>query len=483
MGSARLPAARYFALTWGIPDGYGGMTTAIFRRSNAFHEHGAPVTVLTFDGRTDYPQLIQQLRERGSVSAGTTILNLWEWLREHELPSSTVPSRAVFTPLPPESDAPAGEPQLTRTRLADDGRTVLQIDYLRADGSLLATDRRDCYLQGVLGGRSVVLCDRTGHPVSHWSRIIPLYHAWVDALTAGDTSVLMIDSKTVATLFLDYRPRPNVITVHVVHGSHLANPTDPGSGFSTVRRAVFENLDRFDAVVLLSDRQRREVLTLAPGARTLRVIPNAVPVVPPTGADRERGAGVVLASLLARKRISHAIAASIEAGTRLDVFGDGPVRDRLHRQIEDAGASGRIRLRGYDPAAKDRLPTASFLLLTSTTEGFPLVLLESMAAGCIPIAYDIRYGPGELIRDGVNGFLVPDGDQAALAAAITRLQRMPEAQVLRMRRRARRSAARYTPDAIMTRWAAELRRLLRRRRLNSARTRLGRRLRRIIQRR
>ena len=59
--------------------------------------------------------------------------------------------------------------------------------------------------------------------------------------------------------------------------------------------------------------------------------------------------------------------------------------------------------------------TATFSMLTSRLEGQSLVLMESIGRGCPGVAYDIRYGPGTLIRDGVNGYLVPFGDEAAAA--------------------------------------------------------------------
>ena len=74
---------------------------------------------------------------------------------------------------------------------------------------------------------------------------------------------------------------------------------------------------------------------------------------------------------------------------------------RTSRRARSGGALARVR-----PDARRELATASFLLLTSRSEGSPLVLVEAMAAGCLPIAYDVRYGPSDLIRNGRNGFLV-----------------------------------------------------------------------------
>ena len=67
------------------------------------------------------------------------------------------------------------------------------------------------------------------------------------------------------------------------------------------------------------------------------------------------------------------------------------------------------------------------------------MLAEAMAAGTIPIAYDVPYGPADLIDHGRNGLLVPSGDQDALAAAVSRLASLPP-------RRRRADAPRRPPD-------------------------------------
>ena len=94
--------------------------------------------------------------------------------------------------------------------------------------------------------------------------------------------------------------------------------------------------------------------------------------------------------------------------------------------------------------------------MTSRSEGFGLALLEAMSAGCIPIAYDIRYGPRDLIDHGRNGFLIRSGHVMGLARAILRLQRLPRERIADMRTAARRTAERYTDDSVLEQWAAEL---------------------------
>jgi poly(glycerol-phosphate) alpha-glucosyltransferase len=435
-------------VTWSIPDDFGGMTRAMLQRSQAFvHLGRVTVGILTFDARPDYPDVERRLREAGELTDGMRLHNLYEWLRVHPLPGGSLRlERHPLDPLPRTGDAP------TERRLAADG-TVLQIDHYRRDGVLLLSDRRDVRQQGVLGGRSVVLCGEAGVPVRSWGRIHHLYRAWLDRLTATQPSYLVVDSKTIAGFMMGYR-RPHATTVHVVHNSHRG----PDDGFRSSRRAVLENAAAFDSVVVLTERQRDDLRALVGSGARLSVIPNAVPL--PDRADDRRDVrrGIVLASLTSRKRVGHAVSAMLAAapqtGAHLDVYGDGEQRDELERLA--SLVPGAVALHGYRRGARDELRSASFLLATGTSEGTALALVESMAAGCLPIAYDVPYGPADVI-DGRNGVLVPSGDVSALADAIRTLVTESPARLERRRRHARRTALRYTDEAVTASWGRELR--------------------------
>src|SRR5690606_367144 len=182
--------------------------------------------------------------------------------------------------------------------------------------------------------------------------------------------------------------------------------------------------------------------------------------LPDVESPRDPGGGIMLARLSTQKQVDHTIRAfalleqhAPELAARVDVYGSGPLEEELAALIDEEGASGRITLRGYDPAASDRLTTASFLVLSSRYEGLPLVLVEAMAAGCIPIAYDIRYGPGDVISDGVDGFVVPAGDPEALADAIRRFVTMSESERVAMRRAAQQKARRFDDLSVTRMWA------------------------------
>lgn len=447
-------------LSWSIPEPFGGMTGALMHRSRAFVRLAhRPVDILTLDDRLDGVQLQQRLRDAGEIIDGIRIVNIWDWLRDHDpTPRKKAPAHA-HEPIIPGPDVRDGQRDgvmLLREQRATDG-SVVAIDRYRAGGGLLVTDRRDLQTRR----RSVVLYDRSGEPVRSWGSVWGIYRYWLDEIIGHNESFLIVDSKTAARFARTYRRR-NVVTMHVVHGSHRSAD---GTALSASRRAVFENLGDFDSVVVLTEGQRDDIVRDAGPAPNLAVIPNGFEGVlmgEKSETTRVRGSGLMLASLIRRKRVSHAVKAVARASTTvdatLDVFGEGERRPLLEKTIQSQGVADRVHLRGHVPSARSAFATADFMLLTSKAEGLPLALVEGMSAGCIPIAYDISYGPADLIEDGRNGFLVPAGDIDALAQRIVDLQRMPSRAVEAMRRRAITTSERFHDRAVTRAWAREMER-------------------------
>jgi glycosyltransferase involved in cell wall biosynthesis len=131
---------------------------------------------------------------------------------------------------------------------------------------------------------------------------------------------------------------------------------------------------------------------------------------------------------------------------RLRLIGAGPEQAALARAIRERGLSTRVDMPGpvADPATD--LAAADLFVLTSAAENCPLALLQAMACG-LPVVASRVGGIPEVVRDGVDGVLVPPGDAPALAAAIGRLLADPDgARAMGARARAR-VCDRYTVQA------------------------------------
>ncbi|HID53212.1 MAG TPA: glycosyltransferase, partial [Anaerolineae bacterium] len=95
---------------------------------------------------------------------------------------------------------------------------------------------------------------------------------------------------------------------------------------------------------------------------------------------------------------------------------------RIRRQISQLGLANRVILHGVlqDDALKEKMLSSHLLVVPSQYEGFGIVYLEGMGFG-LPAIGGQDGGAREIIRDGVNGWLVAGGDTAVLSQHIRHL--------------------------------------------------------------
>lgn len=102
----------------------------------------------------------------------------------------------------------------------------------------------------------------------------------------------------------------------------------------------------------------------------------------------------------------------------LKIVGQGSLQRELTELVEKFGLQDRIDFEGFHRDIIPYFQGATATLLTSIYEGFPNVLVESIALGVPVISFDCPSGPKEIIRNGINGYLVPPGDVDAFADAL-----------------------------------------------------------------
>ena len=93
----------------------------------------------------------------------------------------------------------------------------------------------------------------------------------------------------------------------------------------------------------------------------------------------------------------------------------------------------------------------SIFVFPSRYEGFGLVLIEAMTNRVPCVSFDCPYGPSDIITDGEDGFLVPNGNIQAMADKICFLIENEKVRK-KMGQKAHQSAMRYAPENIMPMW-------------------------------
>jgi glycosyltransferase involved in cell wall biosynthesis len=103
------------------------------------------------------------------------------------------------------------------------------------------------------------------------------------------------------------------------------------------------------------------------------------------------------------------------------IIGEGELRGELEELREKLGLTQRVFFAGLLTDPIPSLRSSDLFVMASRFEGFPYAALEALACG-LPVIYtDCPSGPREIIREGIDGLLVPNGDVAALTVAMDHL--------------------------------------------------------------
>lgn len=195
-----------------------------------------------------------------------------------------------------------------------------------------------------------------------------------------------------------------------------------------LRAARNHSLRRADRLVCPSAYLASLAVSWGVPAERVEVLPNPVPALPELPsreAARERfqlaGPTLAFAGRITRqKALGVALAALVRVeGACLVVAGDGPDLEAVRAEAASLGLAERVRFLG--PLDREGVlalfRAADASLLPSTWENFPHTVVESLAVGT-PVVATAVGGVSEVVRDGVNGILVPPGDVDRLVDAI-----------------------------------------------------------------
>lgn len=232
------------------------------------------------------------------------------------------------------------------------------------------------------------------------------------------------------------------------------------------RRSTLWNLlcrlvyPKANVLTLLTEDVVEPYRKLVPGVKNIAVMPNPLPdrlflEKRQQAATRKRV--ISLGRLNKTKQydlLIHAFSMLADEFPDWDlwIWGEGPERADLEAHIARLKMGERVFLPGRTLTPWKELASAQIFAMSSSHEGLPMALMESMAIGLPVVAFDCPSGPKELTRNGRDGLLIPPGDAQSMAVALRRLISDAPLRAELGRRAASSVRKRYSLKAVLRIW-------------------------------
>jgi len=450
-----------------------------------------PVTILTTDFDPDTDVSVERMRAAGLIGDRLTVKNLFQDAgvyggdptaffsrsdRAPAVPPTTLPLDDTASAISEGTDV-AGRRQrvgrdasgrVTSTESYDFAGRLRAVELFAAEsGQLTGRDyldesgrRRVTYRRDPAGVRWLIcFLDEEGVTRRLFSSMTAMRSEWLEGYSADHAeSIVQVESEnyTIVRAVLDM-DAPGAAKVMMMHSSHLDYPHVFGSPTMPEHEPVLKRLDEFDAFVLITPTHRDDIAMEFGPRDTLHAVPHDAPTaLADVASETDSKLAVGVGRFAERKNWDHAIRAFKDVhrrvpDARLELWGRGPLQADYEALIGELGLQECVRVMGPTDDPESVFRRAGFSVLAGIREGFSLVLLESLSCGTPVVVYDGKYGPNDMLRDGIDGILVPYGDIAAFSDAMVEMFTTPDRQ-LSMGRAALEIGTRFSAEKCVRGW-------------------------------
>ena len=183
------------------------------------------------------------------------------------------------------------------------------------------------------------------------------------------------------------------------------------------------SINRYNSIVVLTEQDKNENWE---NNKKIIAIPNPIKSLPYKTSTIENKKVIAAGRLTHQKNFASLIRSwnsvvKNHPDWSLEIYGDGAEYNNLLTLISNLKLEKHVFLKGHSYNILEEMANASIFTLTSTFEGFGLVIVEAMSCGLPVISYNCPCGPKDIISDGTDGFLVPLNDEQCLAEKINLL--------------------------------------------------------------
>lgn len=341
--------------------------------------------------------------------------------------------------------------------------------YLRLDGTPAITR----YLKNDGSGNVVdsryTVADYQGHDYE-FDGLKTLLRFYLDEIATHDpqVSVFISDRTMVDDWSISHMTATSYKVLHL-HNAQTVDANDPMHAVLNYNYAyALNNLQNWDAIITATQQQADDIsarfkpkipiFTIPVG-----IVPAATLALPHVAmAERTAGKVIAVARIANEKRLDDLIRAVHQThesvpNITLDIYGyensddDYAEPKKVKKVIKELKMADVVTLKGYVPNLAPVYDSAQIFGLTSRMEGFDLALLEAISHGVVGLAYNVNYGPAEIIQNGQNGRLVDLGNWHQMADRLVKMLKNP-ARLQAYSESAYASAKRFGPESVWNAW-------------------------------
>ncbi|MBK3495595.1 glycosyltransferase [Viridibacillus sp. YIM B01967] len=496
---------KLFMTVWDMAVEKGGINKVMLRRSSLFSNEQFESELLTFDYKPNYGEIEKELRQTGQLAANCKITNVYDYYRDKLSQSEmTSQQKAYYEKASKlyENDDYWVEAEDNYARYFlngmyikykkwNDDRVIEFIDYFtdnririrreefHKDGYInretfyhSSNNKKNqeryytkdgfCYLNiwynHIKGNQQrLFLFSPHYQKAQSFANRIEFHTAWLNEICNLEPvkPIVICDGAGTASRVIGMDDSL-VEKVYMMHSNHFEAPYTLGSKYKENLNEIIEVIPKGYTTVVLTKAQQLDLHKEIGNRGNIHVIPNFVEV-----NDKEVEKDPLLVTMIARyspeKRIDEAIHSFAKVvqnvpKAKLEVYGAGAEKEKLEELIKELKLTNNVFLKGYTNHVQDIVTKASVSLITSSDEGMSIALIESLASRTPVISYDINYGPSEIIENGVNGYVVPNGDKEQLAEKIIHLLNHPEEVATLGAAGQKLVATEYTPEGYYEKW-------------------------------
>lgn len=188
----------------------------------------------------------------------------------------------------------------------------------------------------------------------------------------------------------------------------------------------------------------------------IEVIPNPISSIPTDVSSLDRREVIAIGRYSYQKGFDRLLSiwkkvVAQEQNWHLNIVGDGELRSQLESKVEELSLQDYVSLSKPTNEIEKVYLNSSILVLTSRYEGLPMILIEAQSYGLPIVSYTCQCGPKDVITDGLDGYLVDEGDEEKFVVQLLDLMRDSEKRK-NFGRLARESSFRFGIEEIMIRW-------------------------------